>query len=176
MKKLVLALALVATSPAFAGGGSNVETNVGNTAAAGALSANQQNITFNSPGLPKTTTQKFRNNPDVSVPGLTTTLTGTCMGSSSVGAGGLGAGVAIGTTWRDESCVHRLNSERMEALGAKEIAFNIMCLEEDVYWGARGTDLPCRYNQKYEDSYAEMFGDMTKTADSKPYVFPEYNR
>ena len=41
--------------------------------------------------------------PDVSAPGLTTTLTETCMGSTSAGGAVVGFGFSFGTTWRDSS-------------------------------------------------------------------------
>ena len=62
--------------------------------------------------------QEIKTVPQVYAPALTTTLTETCMGSSSGGASGMGWGVSLGTSWRDQECVRRLDArEIMQLLG-----------------------------------------------------------
>jgi hypothetical protein len=70
---------------------------------------------------------ELKNVPAVAAPALTTTLTETCMGSSSVGGAGVGFGFSIGTTWRDTACVRRLDSRQVAALGYRDAARELMC-------------------------------------------------
>ena len=60
-------------------------------------------------------------------PALTTTLTETCMGSTSVGAGFSGGAFSFGTTWRDHACVRRLDAREIKSFGDIQAAKEIMC-------------------------------------------------
>ena len=51
--------------------------------------------------------------PTVYAPALATTLTETCMGSTSGSGSGMGWGFSIGSTWTDKSCERRLNADRV---------------------------------------------------------------
>lgn len=70
--------------------------------------------------------------PNVSAPNLATTLTETCMGSSSVGASGAGFGFSFGSTWRDSACVRRLDARQLSAFGDVVTAREVMCDSELV--------------------------------------------
>lgn len=84
-----------------------------------------------------------RNVPNVSAPGLTTTLTETCMGSSSVGGAGVGFGISFGTTWRDTSCVRRLDARQVQSLGYPEVAKELMCDSKAVRAAFARAGKPC---------------------------------
>jgi hypothetical protein len=56
--------------------------------------------------------------PAVVAPSLTTTLSETCMGSTSMGIAGAGFGISFGSTWKDEACVRRLDSRELRSFGA----------------------------------------------------------
>lgn len=56
--------------------------------------------------------------PAVVAPSLTTTLSETCMGSTSMGVAGAGFGVSFGSTWKDEACVRRLDSRELRSFGS----------------------------------------------------------
>lgn len=91
----------------------------------------------------------IRNVPDVVAPALTTTLTETCMGSTSVGGAGVGFGVSFGTTWRDTACVRRLDARQLLALGHSDAATELMCDSEAVQGAFRRVGRPCaaeKYN------------------------------
>lgn len=83
--------------------------------------------------------------PAVMAPSLTTTLTETCMGSTSVGVGWSGAGLSFGTTWRDSACVRRLDARQIAsihpnfAIAAKEL----MCDSDAVFKAFKRAGLPC---------------------------------
>ncbi len=80
---------------------------------------------------PESTTATIKSVPTAVAPALTTTLTETCMGSSSVGASGVGFGISFGTTWRDTACVRRLDSREV-AKYSNQIAFEMMCDSDAV--------------------------------------------
>lgn len=83
------------------------------------------------------------NVPGVVAPALTTTLTETCMGSTSIGGAGVGFGVSFGTTWRDTACVRRLDARQLLALGHSDAATELMCDSEAVKGAFRRVGRPC---------------------------------
>jgi len=85
----------------------------------------------------------IKNVPNVAAPALTTTLTETCMGSTSAGGAGLGWGFSIGTTWRDTACVRRLDARELKSLGYPLAAKELMCDSEKVREALRRAGKPC---------------------------------
>jgi len=124
--------ALMISSSVFAegygsGGGSSVsQSESGSQAEAGAANGTnyQGNTTINqsSKGV-----KQHKWVPDATAPGLTTTLTETCMGSSSGGMAISGFGVSGGTTWTDEACIRRLDARELGSQGAKAASLELMC-------------------------------------------------
>jgi len=78
-------------------------------------------------------------------PALTTTLTETCMGSTSIGAGWSGGGVSFGTTWRDSACVRRLDAREVKSIHPNfaVVAKEIMCASDHVYEAFKRAGIPC---------------------------------
>jgi hypothetical protein len=68
---------------------------------------------------------------------------GTCMGSSSGGAQGLGFGVSLATTWHDTGCDRRYNAQMLNQLGARDAALALMCQEPQVRAAMAKTATPC---------------------------------
>lgn len=81
--------------------------------------------------------------PPVSAPGLTTTLSETCMGSTSAGAGWVGFGFSFGTTWRDSACVRRLDARQLSSLGYNLGAKELMCDSDAVRDALKRAGKPC---------------------------------
>jgi hypothetical protein len=105
---------------------------------------NAQSITNNYPGTVKYSGGYDLNNvPAVTAPNLTTTLTETCMGSSSVGGAGAGFGFSFGTTWRDTACVRRLDARQVHSLGDAQAAKEVMCESESVKAAFARVGRPC---------------------------------
>lgn len=136
-----------ATSTAFADGITNTST-VGSTSTATSSTAskasastdgNQQVIQFNSPPTPST--QTVRMAPEIIAPSLTTTLTETCMGSSSAGLSLLGGGGSFGTTWNDRECVDRLNARELASYGLRVQACRVLRHDKIVDESFNG--VPC---------------------------------
>lgn len=71
--------------------------------------------------------------PPVAAPALTTSFSDTCMGSTSVGASGMGGGLTIGTTWTDEDCQNRLNARMLQQLGQPLAAKEVLCNNKSVF-------------------------------------------
>lgn len=67
-----------------------------------------------------------------------------CMGSSSVGAQGIGLGLSVGSTWHDDDCVRRKDARELHNMGLKPAAIALMCLNANVRkaMAAAGTDCP----------------------------------
>lgn len=93
-------------------------------------------------------------------PALTTTLTETCMGSTSAGAGFSGGSFSFGTTWRDTECVNRLNAREIRTYGDVQAAKEIMCSNDTVREAFKRVGRPC----------AEDGGIYTVAAPVQPVV------
>jgi len=125
------------TSSATSTGGSSQASN------GSAASSNNQGVTINSV-TPEKTTATVRTVPNVYAPALTTTLTETCMGSTSLGGSGVGVGVTIGTTWHDKDCVRRLNAREMsQTLGDRDAARALLCEDEDIRKAYESVGIDC---------------------------------
>ena len=119
-----------------AGGSATANPNASNQ-------GNAQNITFNSPAAPTKT--KLETVPQVYAPALSTTLTETCMGSTSGGISVMGFGGTLGSTWNDKQCVRRLNAREMaQTLGDRDAARALMCQDADVAAAYQAVGQDCR--------------------------------
>jgi hypothetical protein len=76
-------------------------------------------------------------------PALTTTLTETCMGSTSAGAGFSGGSFSFGTTWRDSTCIRRLDAREIKSFGDIQAAKEIMCDSDLVREAFKRVGRPC---------------------------------
>jgi hypothetical protein len=79
-------------------------------------------------------------------PALTTTLTETCMGSTSAAVGWSGAGISFGTTRRDSACVRRLDSRELKSIqvpGAHFASKELMCDSSKVRAAFLRAGFPC---------------------------------
>jgi hypothetical protein len=72
-------------------------------------------------------TQTVKTNPAIQAPGLTTTLSDTCMGSVSLGVSLPGFGATGGTTLVDQACVRRLDAREFRAMGLTDVALALLC-------------------------------------------------
>jgi len=137
MKKHLIALAIImCTGSAFAqeypyelkGGGEGGEGTANVTVTGG-------NSTFISNGSEKmeySGKYTVRSAPPIAAPALTTTLTETCMGSSSLGVSVVGFGISGGTTWTDSRCARRLDSRDLRQAGYRGSACELMKMTEEV--------------------------------------------
>lgn len=95
-------------------------------------------------------------------PALTTTLTETCMGSTSVGGGFSGGSFSFGTTWRDSACVRRLDAREIHSYGDLQAAKEIMCDSDLVRAAFKRVGRPC----------VEDGGSYTTVAKAAPVAAP----
>ena len=102
-----------------------------------------------------------KNVPAVSAPALTTTLTETCMGSTSVGAGWVGFGFSFGSTWRDSACVRRLDARQLSSLGYNLGAKELMCDSDAVRAALKRAGKPC---------YVDLPTELKRPEDQEPVV------
>jgi hypothetical protein len=134
------------TSSAQGGSGGSSNATGGNSTSTANPNAtnegNAQNITFNNVAPNKT---KLETVPQVYAPALSTTLTETCMGSTSGGISVMGFGGTLGTTWNDAQCVRRLNAREMaQTLGDRDAARALMCQDKDVAAAYLAVGQDCR--------------------------------
>lgn len=106
-----ITLAMLISAPAMAFG--DTEANANAETSSSASQGNAQAITTTNHGSDLSDAV-----PAVVAPSLTTTLSETCMGSTSMGVAGAGFGVSFGSTWKDEACVRRLDSRELRSFGS----------------------------------------------------------
>lgn len=133
MKKILLVL-LLSPSLTFAESSQSVSVPVNSTT--GVDARNQSTNTSTGSDLSKAVGMAV-------APGLTTTLSETCMGSTSFGIGFGGGAVSGGTTHVDQDCVRRLNSREVKSLGDAVVAKEILCGNTDVRTSFKLAGRPC---------------------------------
>jgi len=134
MKKILVIIAMLFSTIAFAD----------NTATSGAQSGQEQQSSVRNDSHDVVNGSDVSRSVGVAVaPALATTLTETCMGSTSAGAGWSGASISFGTTWRDSACVRRLDARQMSALGEIPVAVEMMCDSDLVREAAVRAGRPC---------------------------------
>ncbi len=72
-----------------------------------------------------------------------TASNGTCMGSSSAGAQGIGLGLSFGTTWTDSSCDLRYDAEALRAAGLPAAAQARLCQKPEIVKAMEAAGTPC---------------------------------
>lgn len=151
MKKImVITAAALLTVSGFASADNRVrdggysQQKDGGSKAGAAAGASSTLIQEASSGIHYSGEYKMKNVPAVSAPGLTTTLTETCMGSSSGGVAVAGFGATFGTTWRDSACVRRLDSRELLSIGYPLGAKERMCDDAKNRAALLRAGTPCR--------------------------------
>ncbi|MCA8044819.1 chemotaxis protein CheA, partial [Burkholderia seminalis] len=112
------------TMPSSTSGGTSVTPQ--SLQSSGAPGTNPYN-TQTSENVNYSGTQTIKTNPAIQAPGLTTTLSDTCMGSVSVGVSFPGFGATGGTTLVDQACVRRLDAREFRAMGLTDVALALLC-------------------------------------------------
>ena len=134
---LIATSALAQTSPSITSG----------TNSNAAQSSNVTNtVSFPSGGASDVTyhgSYDVRTPPTVYAPGLTASMSETCWGSVSAAVSVVGVGATAGGTIKDLDCNRRLNAAVAWRMDRKDIAFNIMCQQDDFRSAAALTDHPC---------------------------------
>jgi hypothetical protein len=127
-------------------GGSSTSNGGSSNAAANnqaSNAGNAQQVTLNST-VPAHTTADVKTVAQINAPALTTTLTDTCMGSSSMSGTGMGWGISIGSTWEDRNCNRRLYAREVASLtGDREAARAVLCGDEMVRKAFEEVGRPC---------------------------------
>ncbi len=106
-----LALTMLISAPVLAGGNNNASATASTSSSS--QQGNAQNIETINHG-----SDLSDQVPAVVAPSLTTTLSETCMGSTSMGIAGAGFGISFGSTWKDDACIRRLDSRELRSFGS----------------------------------------------------------
>ena len=124
-------------------------------------SAQGGNVSINQPAVDLRDTV-----PTVFSPGLTTTMTETCMGSTSGSLAVAGFGAGLGSTWTDSACVRRLDARQLHALGYTAVAAELMCQSDTVRRAFLSSGIKCGgeslFPQELEDEKNEDVGFVIK--------------
>lgn len=174
MKKTIIAIAIATLSAgAFADGRGGPEATGNASASAGAVIIHEAAPARTVSNIDYSGSYDLKNVPAVAAPALTTTLTETCMGSSSVGGAGVGFGFSFGTTWRDSACVRRLDSRQIAALGYREAARELMCDSAAVAAAFDRAGQPCgaRVAPAVEERSVEPAPALGATETTDPFWF-----
>ena len=135
------------------------------------LNAGSQNINFNTPAAPTSTTAKITNVPNVYAPGLAAAGSEVCLGSISAGGSGAGFGLTIGGTIVDRECQLRLNARTLAVLGYPVAARETMCLDPDVRQAMLAAGTPCAGDRyAYAPSGAYRRADVADPRNSNAAV------
>jgi hypothetical protein len=67
----------------------------------------------------------------------------TCMRSRSLGVQAIGFGFSIASTWEDVSCRRLHNARALDALGYRDAALQLLCLDKDVRHAMEQAGTPC---------------------------------
>lgn len=126
----------------------NTSATVGNTiATTGAQTQNQS--TDNANNASQTVTVQGDNHQAARMPVATayaapvTASNGTCMGSTSAGMQGMGAGISFGTTWKDDSCDMRYDAEALRTAGQPLAAIARLCQKPEIAAAMAAAGTPC---------------------------------
>lgn len=84
--------------------------------------------------------------PTVYAPSLTASMTETCWGSISAAVSVVGVGVTGAMTIKDYDCNRRLTAGVAWRMGRQDVAFNLMCMDDQFKAAAALTDKPCPSN------------------------------
>lgn len=106
--------------------------NAGSQSQSGAIAGAQITENYYSDG-----TQKIRNNPGISAPGIITA--NPCLGGVSGGASGGGIGISLGGTYKDESCVTIQQAAAINTLAGKRAAIVHLARNPDMCQTLRTT-------------------------------------
>lgn len=112
-------------------------------------------VTVQAAPVPTDTTLNLKNVPNISTPGLTTTLTETCMGSWSVGGAISGFGIGGGKTEVDTRCANRLDARELRTWNEQDVAKEVMCGTPEVRAAYKRVGRPCINDQKQADTTAD---------------------
>jgi hypothetical protein len=146
--------ASTATTGASTSAANNAATNQGNA----------QNLT-----VTNVSPDSVRTVPTVYAPALTTTLTETCMGSTTAGGSWLGGGISLGTTWEDKSCKRRLNARELaQTLGDREAARAVLCGDPDIADAYERLGRPCPKSVNYHAEIAAQYMPQLPTPPQPP--------
>ena len=132
MKKILIATILAAFSiSALAQVGDDSRQQALNSVKTGSEASALVLIDNSTPGRQDVYTHQsgeLKTVPPVYAPNIITS-NDTCMGSSSIGASGVGFGVSFGTSWTDANCIMLKNAREMYNMGMPDVAFARLCMD-----------------------------------------------
>ncbi len=136
------------------GNANGTNTNIINFPSAPANSAHKETVEYKG-------SYTMKSVPALYAPPLVTTMTDTCMGSTSVGASFSGFGFNGGSTWTDQNCVRRLDAREFRAMGMNDVAVALLCQNPDNQRAIESTGRTCTNQPMQSATLAEEPVDTT---------------
>lgn len=161
--------------------GNSVSVNV-STGSGGATGASATGAAAGDPASGTTTGVNYSGDytvktaPNLVAPSLTTTLSDTCMGSSSFGLSVVGFGATGGTTMVDQACVRRLDSREFRAMGMNDVALALLCQSPANKKAVESTGRSCPSATKETDASQPAAASNNSGNDSERYTDPVIRR
>ena len=151
MKRMIVILAAAALFPmyAYAGGKSHGTPSASLSVTSGSHSYSHSNSNAkaksNAAASSGGQSSSFNNSEDAAAssaiaPGL---VANGCMGSSAAAGQGMGFGVSLGTTWKDEDCIRIRKAQDLQKSGHEMAALAIRCQDPEVREAMKYEPLPC---------------------------------
>jgi hypothetical protein len=107
--------------------------------------------------------------PTVYAPSLTASVTETCWGSISGAVSVVGVGVTAAATIKDYDCNRRLTAGVDWRMGRQDVAFNLMCQDDEFKAAAALTDKPCPSNTPIARQGTEIVPMALNAEDAKKH-------
>lgn len=123
---------------------SNSTSNSGGNTMVGGANSNTSNTNVTVEGDKVTYEAQKRDPVSTAYSAPLTTSNGTCMGSTSAGAQGVGFGVSFGSTWTDTSCDLRYDAEALRAAGLHGAARERLCQKPEIAKAMEAAGTPCK--------------------------------
>lgn len=151
-KLFVSAVLFLTAASSFAQTNGSPSNGANGTITAGTQSNAQQAVNVNNAvafpsGGPSDVTYhgsySVKSAPTVYAPSLTASITETCWGSISGAVSVMGFGATGAATIKDYDCNRRLTAAVAGKMGRMDIAFNLMCQDDQFRSAAAITDKPC---------------------------------
>ncbi len=126
------------------GGNASSHSSSSSYSGSSSRSTSRQSQSANNNGNAQTVNQNYQRNPvSTAFAAPLAAAEDTCMGSSSAGGQGVGFGLSLGTTWRDEDCVRRKDARELHNMGFRKAAAARLCQSKEVRDAMRTAGTPC---------------------------------
>ena len=154
-----------ANSSSNSSSSSNSNSNSGGNTMVGGANSNTSNTNVTVEGDKVTYEAQKRDPVSTAYSAPLTTSNGTCMGSTSAGAQGVGFGVSFGSTWTDTSCDLRYDAEALRAAGLHGAARERLCQKPEIAKAMEAAGTPCKSTKTAKATGSDQVAEKAEYTD-----------